>query len=389
MAGGTILVGSSFMSSKQELIHNRRPSAAYLEALRSRVQFLENLFQKLKTGKEEEAQEVLRRIRAPGGDSDIVRGRLATSLGSIYMGELQKDSPDDADSILLSGSTKLDTSTTPEGSGQRKAEAEYQPGLQGMLIDELSQVMSQLNVDDGGEVRYFGPSSNLNLVSDIPHNPAPHRSSESSEASTSSPNQSSDLYDTDRNFAVGPLDTLPAITGSGYDSYFNVGNALNTNPNTTDFGSSHVNFEDQALEEHLLSLYWTWQHPFFRLFSKRLFLRDMEEARSAKAVTAVRKKHFSPLLLNAILAHAAHSSDRPGVLSDPNDPATAGNRFFANSRRLLEDECENPSITTVQALALMGSREAGCGRDTGLGWLYSGMRACDSHVSTETDSGQG
>jgi hypothetical protein len=350
---------------------------AYLDALRSRVQFLENLVQKLKTGKEEEAQEVLRKLRAPG-DSNIILDKSAEPLGGSYVDESQKDGPEDAeDSILLYGSTKLSTSEISEeeeGSGGRKSVAGYQSGLQATLMDELSQVMSHLDVDNGGEVHYFGPSSNLNLVSDIPRIPAPHRPSGSSDGDSSGLNRLSDLYDVDPDFTVGSFGTSPAMTGFG-SSCFNVGTALNTNRNTSS-GVSHVYSEDQALEDHLLSLYWTWQHPFFLLFSKRLFLRDMEAARSANSATGVRKKNFSLLLLNAILAHAAHLSDRSGVRANPNDPATAGNRFSEKARKLLEDECENPSITTVQALALMGSREAGCGRDTGLGWLYSGMLAC-------------
>jgi hypothetical protein len=40
---------------------------------------------------------------------------------------------------------------------------------------------------------------------------------------------------------------------------------------------------------------------------------------------------------------------------------------------------EVPALTTVQALALMSVREAGCGREA-KGWVYSGMSfrmACD------------
>ena len=36
------------------------------------------------------------------------------------------------------------------------------------------------------------------------------------------------------------------------------------------------------------------------------------------------------------------------------------------------DEHEKPQIATVQALALMSVREAGCGREA-KGWVYSGM----------------
>jgi hypothetical protein len=107
-------------------------------------------------------------------------------------------------------------------------------------------------------------------------------------------------------------------------------------------------------------------------------MRDLEAVRARVASLPaareeVRMKHYSPLLLNAILAHASHLTTRTEVRTDPQQPSTAGNRYFAKARQLLEGEIERPGITTVQALALMGSREAGCGRDAGLGWLYSGM----------------
>ena len=51
------------------------------------------------------------------------------------------------------------------------------------------------------------------------------------------------------------------------------------------------------------------------------------------------------------------------------------------------DEHEKPRLTTVQALALMSVREAGCGREA-KGWVYSGMSfrmACD--LGLHLDSG--
>ena len=71
------------------------------------------------------------------------------------------------------------------------------------------------------------------------------------------------------------------------------------------------------------------------------------------------------------------------------DPATAGDHFFKEAKRLLleGDLHEVPALTTVQALALMSVREAGCGREA-KGWVYSGMSfrmACD--LGLNLDSG--
>jgi len=54
---------------------------------------------------------------------------------------------------------------------------------------------------------------------------------------------------------------------------------------------------------------------------------------------------------------------------------------------MVNDEHEKARLTTVQALALMSVREAGCGREA-KGWVYSGMSfrmACD--LGLNLDSG--
>lgn len=82
-------------------------------------------------------------------------------------------------------------------------------------------------------------------------------------------------------------------------------------------------------------------------------------------------------MLNAILAHAAPYSTRPGLRSDESDPSTAGYYYFNRARQLLlldEDIMARPSVVTCQALALLGSREAGCARNA-RGWILSG-EAC-------------
>ena len=111
--------------------------------------------------------------------------------------------------------------------------------------------------------------------------------------------------------------------------------------------------------------------------------------------------------LNAMLALGCHFTAWRRARADPDNSATAGDHFFqasrlvvcAFSRQLLthrqeakrlimeHDEHEKPRLTTVQALALMSVREAGCGREA-KGWVYSGMSfrmACD--LGLNLDSG--
>lgn len=111
---------------------------------------------------------------------------------------------------------------------------------------------------------------------------------------------------------------------------------------------------DASLVGHLMSLYFCWQHPAFVLFSQECFLHDMSRGRM---------KYCSPLLVNAVLSVACGLSNRPGLRTDPDDSKTAGDAFFAEAKRLLFED-EHSSLTTVQALALMGLREVSTGRDS-------------------------
>lgn len=104
---------------------------------------------------------------------------------------------------------------------------------------------------------------------------------------------------------------------------------------------------DAELIEHLMNLYFCWIHPYSHMLSRAHFLSDMATGRT---------QYCSALLVNAILSLASHYSDRPAVYADPNDPDTAGNAFFAEAMRLLELS-DTPSLTTIQALAIMSLRE--------------------------------
>jgi hypothetical protein len=124
--------------------------------------------------------------------------------------------------------------------------------------------------------------------------------------------------------------------------------------------------KDKELIRHLLTMYFTWHYAYFTTLSKELFYRDFFRGRPTQ--------YCSGLLVNAMLALGCHFSSWRGAREDPNDSGTAGDHFFKEAkRRILEnDEHERAKLCTVQALALMSVREAGCGRE-GSGWVYSGM----------------
>ena len=138
--------------------------------------------------------------------------------------------------------------------------------------------------------------------------------------------------------------------------------------------------QDQNLVIHLLNMYFTWHYTFFTTLSKSLFYRDFSIGRPANG-TRRQIEYCTPLLVNVMLALGCHFTSHRNARENPDDSATAGDHFFKEARRLLieDGEYERPRLATVQALALMSVREAGCGRE-GKGWTYSGISfrmACD------------
>ncbi|KAF2816292.1 uncharacterized protein BDZ99DRAFT_377411 [Mytilinidion resinicola] len=145
---------------------------------------------------------------------------------------------------------------------------------------------------------------------------------------------------------------------------------------------------DPGLIVHLMNMYFCWHYTFFTTLSKSLFYRDFLLGKPPP--NSRRKTEYcTPLLVNAMLALGCHFTSWPGSRAIRDDSATAGDHFFKEAKRLIlvDDLHEVPKLTTVQALALMSVREAGCGREA-KGWVYSGMSfrmACD--LGLNLDSG--
>lgn len=120
---------------------------------------------------------------------------------------------------------------------------------------------------------------------------------------------------------------------------------------------------DANLIQHLLALYFCWEYPTFASLSKEHFLRDFH---------AGRPRYCSDMLVNALLALGCRFSTHPKSRSNPADPSSSGDHFFRESLRLLDQETDHHSLTTIQALGIMSIREASCGRDSE-SWYYAGQ----------------
>ncbi|KAK3307057.1 fungal-specific transcription factor domain-containing protein [Chaetomium strumarium] len=130
--------------------------------------------------------------------------------------------------------------------------------------------------------------------------------------------------------------------------------------------------KDTQLIVHLMNMYFNWHYPYFATLSKSLFYRDFLRGKPKGQPRST--VYCSSLLVNAMLALGCHFTSVAGAFAVPGDSKTKGDHFFAEAKRLIveNDEYAKPRLTTVQALALMSVREAGCGREAN-GWVYSGM----------------
>ncbi|PFH60922.1 hypothetical protein XA68_18542 [Ophiocordyceps unilateralis] len=121
--------------------------------------------------------------------------------------------------------------------------------------------------------------------------------------------------------------------------------------------------DDANLVQHLLALYFCWEYPTFASLSKEHFLRDFQ---------AGGRRYCSDMLVNALLALGCRFSTHPMSRANPLDANSSGDHFFRESQRLLEQETDHHSLTTIQALGIMSIREASCGRDSE-SWYYAGQ----------------
>lgn len=148
---------------------------------------------------------------------------------------------------------------------------------------------------------------------------------------------------------------------------------------------------DPDLITHLLNHYFTWHYTFFTILPKASFYKQFLQGKPREERARRKENYCSPLLVNTILSLGCHFTSSPGAREDPLDAATAGDHFFKEAKRLLYegDELAKPNLATVQALALMSVREAGCAREAD-GWVYSGMAfrmSCDLGLSFQSPSG--
>ncbi|PYH88014.1 C6 transcription factor [Aspergillus ellipticus CBS 707.79] len=124
---------------------------------------------------------------------------------------------------------------------------------------------------------------------------------------------------------------------------------------------------DDDFVSHLVSLWFTWSHPFRNWIDKDLFVRDMQAG-------SLESQFCSPFLVNIILADACAYSDYPEAYAIAGDLASKGASFYEEAKHLLFQEMGRITLPTVQGLGVLWACASMTGRDR-QGWIHRGQLA--------------
>ncbi|OQV08084.1 Fungal Zn2-Cys6 binuclear cluster domain-containing protein isoform 3 [Cladophialophora immunda] len=221
------------------------------------------------------------------------------------------------------GQVRLDlVRSVPEGSMQQNlqevgdaassSEDEHDDGI----IEQLSTRLGELLISDAGELKYYGPTSNLTLT------------------------EGGLLRESRLSFTNQPKEAIAKLERDGLGQ----------------------NLEPGLLDE-LIDLYFTWQDPSCHVVDKPIFYEEREACKDGARESPL----YSAALENVICALGAlFYTDRYAKLPRPLS------KFFADrAKTLVEYELDYPKITTVQTFSLLSWHEATYTKDS-RGWLYAG-----------------
>lgn len=302
------------------------------------------------------------RLQCDGGTPLCATCTAVYKTECFYDAESENRRAKGAGSGASAAGTKREASLVAASNSDSPASAEFLVDtLRRLPEDHIHELISQIRKDPHADITALAES--LRRTVTLP-------------PSASLEDQS---LETDLSILIGK----PAITLHGESRHFGSSATLGLVAEEENFSGGRVRTNSVHIErqgttwtnvtnnmvfvERLLTLYFTWSHPFYVLFSRECFYKDFR---------AGRDKYCSSLLVNAICAYACHLTDDPAGRTDPSNFRTAGDHFFSEARRLLFED-ETPSLTTVQALCIMSMREPSTGRDSS-GFGYSGrcIRMC-------------
>ncbi|KAF7155930.1 hypothetical protein CNMCM6106_007842 [Aspergillus hiratsukae] len=134
--------------------------------------------------------------------------------------------------------------------------------------------------------------------------------------------------------------------------------------------------DDDALVSHLISLYFTWDYPFYAFVDLQAFVRHMRDGN-------VNSDLCSPFLVNAMLANACHYSQYSEAYAIPGDVKTKGSDFLAEAERHMHsyqlERGRNVRLASLQATLLLYERYSMSGDDNlGYTMLHRAIEMAES-----------
>lgn len=224
-----------------------------------------------------------------------------------------------------------------------------QDTMRARQLEQLTTLMS--NLDDGASMDLVRRVRNQDDISNILEDALSGRSiSQSFMQSSVTPSSGPEAE------FCGPDHIFGMMRISDVNEVSKQGNASGFNESKVDHSWTSVT-QDSNLIEHLLTLYFTWQHSFFQNFPEKLFRTDM---------AAGRTKYCSEMLVNAICAAACFLASEENVRA-------LGPKFFDEARSYQEN-LDKPDVASTAALYLLSYVEGTRGRLSSL-WMLSGRSA--------------
>ncbi|OQE17676.1 hypothetical protein PENFLA_c023G08397 [Penicillium flavigenum] len=118
--------------------------------------------------------------------------------------------------------------------------------------------------------------------------------------------------------------------------------------------------DDDDLVSHLISLYMTWDYPFYAFFDREAFLEHMTKGN-------LNSDFCSPFLVNALLANACDYSQYNEAYTIPGDVKTKGADFLAEAESYVRvnsfERGNGIRLATLQATLLLYERYSTLGNE--------------------------
>ncbi|KAI1029397.1 hypothetical protein LB504_010656 [Fusarium proliferatum] len=209
--------------------------------------------------------------------------------------DLAGDPPNTEDHFVMVGTSSI---PSPQSTSLAQSGVHASEDGDSSITDILSARMGELRIVEDGQLRYYGPTSNLHMYAD-------------GLQSLSSPSF--------RRVSIEGMDVLRRL---GLDLDVSL-----------------------DLEAHLAGLYFAWEDPAIHVVDEDVFFAEKRRCR----LQGISSPYYSETLNNAICAIGACLANGEKLKV----PEPAAEFFSARAKALLDVEMDSPTVATVQALVIM------------------------------------